>query len=143
HAAQVVQPGKIIDTAGQVIGEHQGLAFYTIGQRKGLGITAPQPLYVLRKEMVSNTLVVGSETELGQPDLIANDVNWISGQPPREPFRAQVKIRYKAVEAWAAVMPLADSRAGRVFEQPRGDITPGQRVVFYQDELCLGGGTIE
>lgn len=142
HAAQAVQPGKIVDSAGQVVGEHQGLAFYTIGQRKGLGIAAPEPLYVLRKEMQSNLLVVGTEVELGQRELNAKDVNWVSGSSPSEPLRAQVKIRYKAVEAWASVRPLPDSCACVVFEQPMRDITAGQRVVFYQGEECLGGGTI-
>ena len=142
HASQVVQPGQIVDSAGQVVGEHQGLAFYTIGQRKGLGIAAPEPLYVLRKEMVSNTLVVGPVTELGRLDLIAKNVNWIAGRPPQAPIRAQVKIRYKAAEVSAAVTPLAENGASVVFEHPLRDITAGQRVVFYQDEVCLGGGTI-
>ena len=142
NAAQSVKPGKIVDTSGQVVGEHQGLAFYTIGQRKGLGIAAPEPLYVLRKDMESNTLVVGLERDLGRRELTASSVNWISGSPPAAPLRSQVKIRYKAVEAWATVTPQSGNCAAVVFEQPMRDITSGQRAVFYQGEECLGGGTI-
>jgi tRNA-specific 2-thiouridylase len=142
HAVQSVQPGKIVDSSGAVLGEHQGLAFYTIGQRKGLGLAAPQPLYVLSKDMRTNTLVVGTENELGQRELIAKDVNWVSGSPPGVTFHAQVKIRYKALEVWAAVTPVEGDRAMVQFEQPMRDITAGQRAVFYQGDECLGGGTI-
>lgn len=143
HAPQVVRPGQIVDTSGQVLGEHQGLAFYTIGQRKGLGVASAEPLYVLKKDLQSNNLVVGLETELGQRELMAAEINWVSGQAPAGVIRAQVKIRYKAVEAWATLTPSGADRAAVVFDQPLRDITPGQRVVFYQDEECFGGGTIQ
>ena len=142
NAPQTVRPGKIITTAGQVVGEHQGLAFYTIGQRKGLGVASPEPLYVLKKDLVENVLVVGLGSELGQRELLADGVSWVSGRSPAEPFHAQVKIRYKATEASALVTPLAGDQAGVLFESPLRDITPGQRVVFYNGEECLGGGTI-
>ncbi len=142
NAPQTVQPGKIVDQTGQVIGEHQGLAFYTIGQRKGLGLPSPEPLYVLKKDLRNNALVVGVGTELGQSELLANEVNWIAGAPPAQSLQAQVKIRYKAVEAPAVVTPLPAGQARVVFENPLRDITPGQRVVFYNGEECLGGGTI-
>jgi tRNA-uridine 2-sulfurtransferase len=142
NAPQVVRSGPVVNTEGQVIGEHQGLAFYTIGQRKGLGVTSSQPLYVLRKELESNTLVVGSAAEMGQDTLMASGVNWIAGAAPTEPFRAQVKIRYRAAEVEGTVTPLEGERASVVFAQPLRDITPGQRVVFYQADECLGGGTI-
>lgn len=143
HAPEVVRPGKIVTSAGEVIGDHQGLAFYTIGQRKGLGIASPEPLYVLRKNMQENTLVVGIEAELGQSELMAADINWISGEAPDAALRVQVKIRYKATEAWAWVTPEGDGQARVVFDQPLRDITAGQRVVFYQGDECLGGGTIQ
>ncbi len=143
HAPQSVRPGPIVNRAGETVGEHQGLAHYTIGQRKGLGISSPIPLYVIGKDMERNTLVIGSEFELGQRGLFAQDVHWIAGQPPSESFRAQVKIRYKAHEAWAQVDLLPDDRVQVVFDQPLRDITPGQRAVFYQGEACLGGGTIQ
>lgn len=143
HAPQTVRPGPIVTTDGQVIGEHQGLAFFTIGQRKGLGIAAPEPLYVLRKELAENRLVVGPLAELGQRALTAGQINWIAGQPPEGPIRAQVKIRYKAVEAWASITATRPDCASVVFDEPLRDITPGQRAVFYQGEVCLGGGTIQ
>jgi tRNA-uridine 2-sulfurtransferase len=142
HAPQTVRPGKIITTGGEVIGEHQGLAFYTIGQRKGLGVASPEPLYVLKKDMSDNVLVVGPGSELGQSELLADGVSWISTQPAGKPVHAQVKIRYKATEAAAQVVPLPGDQARVLFEKPLRDITPGQRVVFYDGEECLGGGTI-
>lgn len=143
HAPQSVQPGKIVTTTGDVIGEHQGLAFYTIGQRKGLGIAAPDPLYVIKKDLQANILVVGPEADLGQRELNAAEMNWIAGEPPAAPVRVQAKIRYKATEAWAEVTPLPEGQVRVCFDQPLRDITPGQRVVFYQGEECLGGGTIQ
>jgi tRNA-specific 2-thiouridylase len=143
RAPQAARPGRMVNASGEVLGEHQGLAYYTIGQRKGLGIAAPEPYYVIRKDLESNTLVVGVEAELGQKELEAVQVNWIAGAPPCEPLRAEAKIRYRASEAWAWVTPLAEDRARVVFDHPLRDITPGQRVVFYQDDECLGGGTIQ
>lgn len=148
NAPETVRPGRILSPDGQVLGEHQGLAFYTIGQRKGLGIAAAEPLYVLRKNISENVLVVGTAEDLGQRSLVADGVHWIAGAPPEGPLRAQVKIRYKAVEAPAEIA-LADGGAAPgdkvviMFDQPLRDITPGQRVVFYQGEECLGGGTIQ
>jgi tRNA-specific 2-thiouridylase len=106
-------------------------------------VASPQPLYVLAKELENNTLVVGSAADLGQGVLQASGVNWIAGAAPEKPFRAQVKIRYRATEIWATVSPLEGERVSVAFEQPLRDITPGQRVVFYQGEECLGGGTID
>ncbi len=143
HAPQTVRPGPIVNAAGVEVGQHQGLANYTIGQRKGLGVASPVPLYVIRKDVATNTLVVGLEDELGRKELEVGAINWISGEPPAEPLRVQVKIRYKAVEAWAVVTPLEDCRARVAFDQPLRDITAGQRAVFYQGEICLGGGTIQ
>jgi tRNA-uridine 2-sulfurtransferase len=142
NAPEVAQPGTIVNTAGQPLGEHEGLAYYTIGQRKGLGIASPEPLYVIKKDSASNLLVVGPQYELGQRELTAENVNWIAGQPPEQPIRLLTKIRYKANEAWAVVTPQPGNTAHVLFDQPLRDITPGQRVVFYQDEECLGGGTI-
>jgi tRNA-specific 2-thiouridylase len=142
HAPQTIRPGKIVTNSGEVIGEHQGLAFYTIGQRKGLGVASPEPLYVLKKDLHENVLVVGPGSELGQRELFANRVSWVSGRPPTQVLLAQVKIRYKATEAAAQVIPLPGDQARVLFETPLRDITPGQRVVFYDGEECLGGGEI-
>lgn len=143
HTPEPPAPGPITDSSGRVIGEHQGLAFYTIGQRKGLGLASTEPLYVLRKDIAANTLIVGVQAELGQSIMETSDVNWIKGEPPAETFRAQVKIRYKAVEAWATVSSSSDHTARVEFDQPLRDITAGQRAVFYDGETCLGGGTIQ
>jgi tRNA-uridine 2-sulfurtransferase len=143
HARQQVElPGPIIDRSGQEVGRHQGLAFYTIGQRKGLGIASAQPLYVMEKDLQKNILVVGSKDELGQRDLLAERVNWVSGVAPPGEIRAQVKIRYKAVEAWANITPRGNEHVHVHFDEPLRDITPGQAAVFYQDQVCLGGGII-
>jgi tRNA-specific 2-thiouridylase len=143
QAPQAEKPGPILNRAGEEVGQHQGLAFYTIGQRKGLGIAAPQPLYVLDKEFERNALIVGGADELGRSALLAAEVNWVSGQPPAEPQRMAVKIRYRATEAWGMVTPLDAARAEVRFEAPVRDITPGQVVVFYDGDLCLGGGIIQ
>ncbi len=142
YVSAAAQPGPIVDRSGKVIGEHQGLAFYTIGQRKGIGIAAPEPLFVVGKEMSTNTLVVGPATELGQSELAAHAVNWVAGDPPAEPFEAEVKIRSRAefVKAW--VYPLPEQKARVILQQPVRDITPGQLVVFYNGEVVVGGGFI-
>lgn len=143
NVPQVAGAGPILNRDGQILGEHQGLAFYTIGQRKGLGIAAPQPLYVLDKDASRNALVVGHEEELGRQELVTRGTNWVSGEPAQETFRALVKIRYKAQDAWATVTPLADGRAHVHFDHAMRDITPGQAAVFYDGEVVLGGGVIE
>ncbi len=143
NASEILKPGEIRMRSGETVGTHTGLANYTIGQRKGLGIAAAMPFYVIGKETGTNTLVVGEAGELGSDELIARDVNWISGETPTEPFRAEVKIRYTAREAEATVTPFENGTRTRVrFDAPQRDITPGQAAVFYQDGLMLGGGII-
>ncbi|MGA7608290.1 MAG: tRNA 2-thiouridine(34) synthase MnmA [Anaerolineales bacterium] len=143
NAAEILKPGKIMRRDGEVVGEHSGLANYTIGQRKGLGISSAVPLYVLGKDATANTVIVGTQDELGSRELIAHDVNWISGESPSESFRAEVKIRYTAKEAEALVMPLVDGQVKVQFDAPQRDITAGQAAVFYQGEALLGGGLIQ
>ena len=142
YAPQTTQSGEIVTRDGKVLGEHQGLAYYTIGQRKGLGIAAPYPLYVLGKKHARNQLVVGQKEELGSEKAHIDEINWISGIAPRTPFRAEVKIRYTAQEAWAEIKPMNGNQAQITFDAPQRDITPGQAAVFYDGEVCLGGGTI-
>ena len=144
HAASgALRPGPIVRPDGTVIGEHSGLPFYTIGQRKGIGVAASAALYVIGTRPETNALVVGPAEELGADRLSAGRVNWISGQPPAAPVRAQVKIRYQAAPAWATVTPGAADRAEVVFDQKLRDITAGQAAVFYDGEVCLGGGIIQ
>jgi tRNA-specific 2-thiouridylase len=142
HASQLIQPGPIVNTHGEILGNHDGLAYYTIGQRKGLHIASPVPLYVLGKHTDENALVVGPAEALGQGELYAENVNWISCQVPLRPFRAQVKIRYKSHDEWGVISPLATDRTHIQFDRPLRDITPGQAVVFYDGDVCLGGGLI-
>jgi tRNA-specific 2-thiouridylase len=144
NAAELLKPGQIVTREGQVVGEHRGLANYTIGQRKGLGLASPVPLYVLGKNSATNTLLVGTREELGSSELTARDVNWVSGEAPGESFRAEVKIRYTAKEAPAEVTPTeGGSRVGVWFDAPVRDITAGQAAVFYQGDVMLGGGIIQ
>jgi len=143
NAAEMLKPGQIVRREGKVVGEHNGLANYTIGQRKGLGISSSVPLYVLGKDAAANTVIVGTQDELGSRELIAKDVNWISGEGPNESFRAEVKIRYTAKEAEALVMPLEGDQAKVQFDAPQRDITAGQAAVFYQGDVLLGGGIIQ
>jgi tRNA-specific 2-thiouridylase len=143
HAPEVRVTGPIVLRNGEVVGEHNGLANYTIGQRKGLGVTHPEPLYVIGMNPAHNALVVGTKAELGNSVLTAHRVNWVSGETPTEPFRAHVKIRYKATPMSALVEPLENARMRVTFDEALRDITPGQGAVVYDRDICLGGGIIE
>ena len=142
HVPETIQPGPILDAADRVIGQHKGLPFYTIGQREGLGIAAPEALYVMQIDLVRNALVVGTKAELGRRQLVATEVNYVSGKIPQQPLEITAKIRYQAVESEALLTPLEDGQVRVTFAQPQRDITPGQGVVFYQGEVVVGGGII-
>jgi tRNA-specific 2-thiouridylase len=139
----IAVPGPIVNRAGEILGEHTGLPDYTIGQRKGLGLATPEPLYVLGTDPARNALIVGTQDELGSTHLTAKRVNWIAGAPPTDPIRAEVKIRYKAKGVPASVTPLADSRVAVQFAEPVRGATPGQGAIFYDGDIVLGGGIIE
>jgi tRNA-specific 2-thiouridylase len=142
NAPGVIHPGPIKDRQGRTLGQHQGLAFYTIGQRKGLQVSSPVPLYVLGKELETNSLIVGVEAELGAREMRVTNINWISGEPPVSPFRALVKTRYTAKESPAEIALSNENEAEVRFDLPQRDITSGQAAVFYEDDLVLGGGLI-
>jgi len=143
HRPQIAEPGPIMNRAGEVLGQHSGLPDYTIGQRKGLGVLSPEPVFVLGMDTKRNALIVGAQDELGTDYLTAARVNWIAGEPPAEPIHATVKIRYKARPVMATITPLADQRVAVQFDERLRDITPGQGAIFYDGEVCLGGGIIE
>jgi tRNA-specific 2-thiouridylase len=142
NAAEMLKPGEIVTREGLSLGVHTGLANYTIGQRKGLGVASPVPLYVVTKDAVRNTLVVGTQEQLGSRELTARDVNWLLGETPREAFRAEVKIRYTAKESKAWVKPKGEDQVEVAFDGPVRDITAGQAAVFYRGDEVVGGGII-
>jgi tRNA-specific 2-thiouridylase len=135
------QPGSIVDIKGKVLGQHNGLAKYTVGQRQGLGLTSAEPLYVIELDAANNRLVVGSRDQLLHSVLLASQLNWISGKAPDGPVSITAKVRYKAPEV-AAELYVKDSAEVR-FDEPQQAIAPGQSVVFYQDDVVLGGGIID
>ena len=143
NAAGMLKPGEIIRRDGEALGIHNGLANYTIGQRKGLGVASAVPLYVLGKDSERNTLIVGTQDELGARELTAHHVNWLEGEVPQDSLRAEVKIRYTAKEAEAWVKPVSENQAQVWFDAPQRDITAGQAAVFYQGDRMLGGGIIQ
>ncbi|HEY7982892.1 MAG TPA: tRNA 2-thiouridine(34) synthase MnmA [Ktedonobacterales bacterium] len=138
-------PGAVVDGAGNVLGRHEGLANYTIGQRKGLGVTAREPLHVLRLDAATNAVVVGPAAALERDRVLVEGVAFQSGAWPAAPFAALVKLRYKAPAVAATVTPLAEGRAEVRLAAPQRAITPGQAAVFYEaatGEQVLGGGLI-
>ncbi len=141
YAPELLRPGPIVTRQGMVLGEHQGLADYTIGQRKNLGVASTQRLYVLEKDVANNRLIVGSQEELNRQEMLVENVQWVLGEPPSSSFRAEVKARYTAEEAWAEVF-VEDGCARVTFDEPQRALTPGQAAVFYDGEVVLGGGTI-
>lgn len=143
NAPAVLNPGPILNPHDQQIGQHEGLAFYTIGQRKGLGLSSPYPLYVLAKDQLRNALIVGGKEHLGASELVAGPLHWIAGEAPaRQALRIQAKVRYTAPSAWGTVTLLPDQHFHLRFDQPLRDITPGQAAVLYDGDICLGGGII-
>lgn len=136
------QPGPILDSEGRVIGQHRGIPFYTVGQRRGLGLASKEPLYVTIIDAERNAVIVGRKDELYSDELTVSELNWMV-QRPSEPIRAKARIRYRHREAEAMVVPLDGDRVSVRFKEPQMAVTPGQAVVFYEDDLVLGGGTIE
>jgi tRNA-specific 2-thiouridylase len=135
--------GPILDRDGRRLGEHAGIHRYTVGQRKGLGVTSPRPLYVLSVHPETRAVVVGEQAALDGAKLLGKEVNWLSVPPPCRPLRARVKVRYRHLEAAATVTPLPHRRVEVHFDEPQRAITPGQAAVFYDGDVCLGGAWIE
>ena len=136
------ESGEIVTTDGTVIGRHEGLHRYTVGQRRGLGFATGRPVYVLGLDLAANRVIVGENDELFTSLCEVRDVNWISVTSPAEPVRAHVKVRHRHEAAAATVEPLGTAAARIRFDEPQRAITPGQGAVFYSGELVLGGGWI-
>ncbi len=136
------QPGEIRTIEGERLGEHNGLANYTIGQRKGLGSGNKEPIYVLHKDVHSNTLIVGGKQSLGVRKIRVTQLNWISGNEPELPDNFEIKIRYKSNPHKAHIRKPNESGCDIIFENPVRDPTPGQYAVFYQGEKVIGSGVI-
>lgn len=143
YAPESLKPGKIVTQDGREIGRHEGLAAYTIGQRKGIRIADSEPYYVIAKEFESNTLVIGKKNELGKKEIIVDDFHWISEAPSEFEFIAEVMVRYRA-NLHAAVIKVMDNDTIQIrFIEPVPDISPGQLAVVYQGVEVLGGGFIQ
>lgn len=140
----LTDPGEIVDSRGSVVGRHEGLLNYTIGQRRGIGVAGPEPYYVLRLDLERNQLVIGPKSEMGFSTLVARQVDFISGEWPATPFECDVMVRYRGTRYRARIEPGDDATAWVHFSDDMpAAVAPGQAVVFYRDNEVLGGGTIQ
>ncbi len=135
--------GDIVDLSGNVLGQHEGIHHYTIGQRKGLGIAAPDPLYVVQLDPVMNRVIVGDRQSAGSGECGVTRLNWISIPEPQTPLRCEVQVRYRSSAVPVTVIPMESQRIKLVFDEPQFGITPGQAAVLYDGDRLLGGGIIE
>ena len=138
-----INEGDIIDREGKVLGKHKGIIYYTVGQRKGLGIAAPNPLYVSAIDVENNRLVVSAQSELMSKELIAKDVNLISIEKLNKPVKVAVKIRIQHKAAPALISDFGEGRIKVTFDEPQLAVTPGQSAVFYDGDVVIGGGIIK
>lgn len=136
------EPGEFVDTDGNILGQHKGIICYTIGQRKGLGIAAPRPLYVCNIDAENNRIILGYAEDLLSKYVEVEEINWISGDIPTEPISCKVKLRYQMKEQPATVFPYGNNCARITFDEPQRAATPGQAAVFYDGDVVLGGGVI-
>jgi tRNA-specific 2-thiouridylase len=143
HSPGIAEPGPVVDSGGRTLGEHRGIVHYTVGQRRGLGLSAAHPLYVIAVEPLANTLVVGAAEELDASGLVAAQVNWLAEPVPEAGRRAQCRIRSTHRGAECMVMPAGEGRLEVRFDEPQRAVTPGQAAVLYDGEEVLGGGWIE
>ncbi len=134
--------GELVASSGEVIGRHEGISSFTVGQRKGLGVSSPSPLYVLQIDPASHRVTVGADEELATRTLRANQLNWISIPELTRPMRVRVKIRHRHEPAWATLEPGSLGEAVATFDEPQRAVTPGQSAVFYDGDEVVGGGWI-
>lgn len=136
-------PGNFLDRDGNVLGRHRGLPFYTMGQRRGIGIAFGKPMYVTGLDTAANSVYLGDESQLYTGEFTVSQMNYLADAPANTSFKALVKIRYLSQAVPCEVQPLEGNKATVVFEQPQKSVTPGQYGVFYKDDVLLGGGVIE
>ena len=137
-----VSAGELVASTGEVLGHHQGISSFTVGQRKGLGVSSPSPLYVLQIDPASHKVTVGADQELATRTLCAGQLNWISIPSLTAPMRVRVKIRHRHEPAWATLEPGSEGEALATFDEPQRAVTPGQAAVFYDGDEVVGGGWI-
>ncbi len=137
-----IRPGEVVSTSGQVLGRHDGVHRFTVGQRRGLGIAAPEPRYVVRIEASEGRVVVGSAAEASATAFVAREVSWVSGEAPAGPVRARVKVRHRHAGELATVTPRGRDAARVELDAPVRGVAPGQAAVFYDGDEVLGGGRI-
>ena len=142
EAGSVPPPGDFVDLEGKVLGRHKGIIHYTVGQRKGLGLSLPAPLYVCRIDPETDQVILGPHEALFSAEVNVGNVNWIGGQAPEEPIPVQAKLRYRQPPAEAEAFPQEDGSVLLRFAVPQRAVTPGQAAVFYPGDEVLGGGTI-
>ena len=143
HAPETMREGPVVDTSGQVIGKHQGIAFHTVGQRRGLQLQIQEPRYVTSLDSSTNTVMVGTLDDLRRAECRLTEVNWVQIPEPTEPIRTLARIRYRAELVPVTVYAEPGNCARVVFDEPQRAVTPGQAVVFYDGEYVVGGGTID
>lgn len=140
--ARDIRPGRVVTTDGRTVGQHRGVPYYTIGQRRGLGIASSRPLYVIDLLPEENLVVVGHDEQTPGTSLVCEQMNWVAIEEPTAPLRAEAQIRYRHKASPAEIRPMGDGRFEVLFEKPQRSITPGQVVVFYAGDVVLGGGWI-
>jgi tRNA-specific 2-thiouridylase len=143
YAPETFQPGEIVTLDGQVVGQHEGLALYTVGQRKGIRVAAAEPFYVVEKDVEHNRLVIGHAERVTRNALTANRASWIGGKPPEEGEMVLAKIRYRTKPAPAQILMISEQEFRLEFEEQLRGISPGQVAAVYSGEECLGGGVIQ
>lgn len=142
YTGKKAEPGQFVDENGTVLGTHKGIAHYTIGQRKGLGISFGEPMFVTKINAEQNQIVLGKAGSQYAKQLVAGDINWISIERLTEPLKATAKTRYQAPPSPAVLLPMENGLVQVMFDEPQRSITPGQAVVFYDGDTVIGGGTI-
>jgi tRNA-specific 2-thiouridylase len=142
RAGEELVPGEIVDKEGHLLGTHKGIPFYTIGQRRGLGVAYKEPLYVTGIDIANNRIIVGTKDEVLKKGLIADRVNWIAVGGIKKAIRTTARIRYNAAKAKAVISRVGTRSVKVEFDEPQEAPTPGQAVVFYDKDVVIGGGWI-